>query len=98
MCLGVHLIVLCRVSGHITHSHKSTVQICIVSIHYLHVCVYVGQNVLTKSDGETVQNVSLWVKTVLQTSSNNQSAGFLLFCNGHHFLCPLGKQKHLTSI
>lgn len=72
---------LCRVSGHSpTLMHECAVQICLVSIHYLHVCADAGQTVLTKTDGEIVQDVSLWVEAVLRLSFelNSVSRFFLL--------------------
>lgn len=67
MCLGMQIIeVVHSVSPHM---HKCTVQICTVSIQCLH--VYAGQNVLSKTDGEIVQHVSLENSTNCRLIKNN---------------------------
>lgn len=45
----------------------------------MHVCVDEGQNVLTKTDGEIVQNVSLWVEAVLRLSFEINSVSRFFF-------------------
>lgn len=63
MCLGMQIMKMRMVSAQLSpHMQKCTARKCTVSIHCFHMCVVAGQNVLSKTDGEIVQHVSLWVK------------------------------------